>query len=433
MTGIKADPAWRASERYARAALSFIAEPADLALGAALRVSGARRVLDCVLSDRDANVLAACWPPAAEAGRAEPGSAEPGGAEVGGAEVAGAEVGCTEVGGPDRIEVRLTATAARRTVDGMRSRRAALPSPARIEAWQRDGYRLVCPGEPEWPTQLDDLGDARPIVLWVRGTADLRFACLRSVSIVGSRAATSYGSVVGTELAADVAARAFTVVSGGAYGIDACAHRGALSAGGSTVAVLASGLTFGYPKGHFELFAAISQTGVLVSERPPDHAPTRPGFLVRNRLIAALSRGTVVVEAALRSGALNTARHATELNRPIMAVPGPVTSTQSAGCHELIRGSAAVCVTGANDVVEVVGPIGEDLGLAEFGPAVPAEQLDPVTASVLAVLSIRTGRGPATIAMLAGVDLDTAMRCLGLLAAAGYAERCEKGWRTRRR
>jgi DNA processing protein len=409
VTAIKADAAWQGSDRYARAALSFVAEPGDLTIGAALRVSAARRVLDCVLSDCDASVLAPCWPPL-------PDSAS----------------GATSAD-PDRPELPLTAAAARRAVERMRSRRAALPSPARVQAWQRDGYRLVCPGEPEWPTQLDDLGDARPIVLWVRGTADLRFACLRSVSIVGSRAATSYGSVVGAELAADLAARAFTVISGGAYGIDACAHRGALSAGGSTVAVLASGLTFGYPKGHFELFAAIVQTGVMVSERPPDHAPTRPGFLVRNRLIAALSRGTVVVEAALRSGALNTARHATELNRPIMAVPGPVTSAQSAGCHELIRECGAVCVTGAADVAEVVGPIGEDLGQPEFGPAVPAEQLDPITASVLAVMSGRAGRGPATVATLAGVDLDTAMRCLGLLAAAGYAERCDTGWRAKRR
>lgn len=392
MTGIKPDLAWRANERYARAALSFVAEPADLTLGAALRLSGAQRVLDCVLSDGDPAVLAACWPG----------------------------------------DARLSAAAAGRLVERMRSRRPALPSPARIEAWQRDGFRLVCPGEPEWPTQLDDLGDARPVVLWLQGTADLRFACLRSVSIVGSRAATSYGSVVGTELAADLAARAFTVISGGAFGIDACAHRGALSAGGSTVAVLASGLTFGYPKGHAELFATVAQTGVMVSERPPDHAPTRPGFLVRNRLIAALSRGTVVVEAALRSGALNTARQAAELNRLIMAVPGPVTSPQSAGCHDLIRECGAVCVTGAADVAEVITPLGE-LGPADFGPAVPADDLDPVTASVLEVITGRTGRGPATIALLAGVDLDTAMRCLGLLAAAGQVERCDQGWRRKRR
>lgn len=397
MTPIKADPGWRANERYARAALSFVAEPGDVVLGKALRSSGPSQVLDCVLSDSDPDLLAGCWPP-------WPGS------EV----------------------VRPTPTIVRRMVERMRAHRTALPSPARIEAWLRDGYRLVCPGEPEWPTQLDDLGDSQPIVLWLRGVADLRFACLRSVSIVGSRAATSYGLVVGTELAADLAARAFAVISGGAYGIDACAHRGALSAGGSTIAVLASGLTFGYPKGHGELFETVGQTGVLVSEHPPDHAPTRPGFLVRNRLIAALSRGTVVVEAALRSGALNTARHAAELNRPVMAVPGPVTSAQSAGCHELIREYRATCVTSAADVAEVITPIGE-AAPPELGPAVPADQLDPVTASVLAALTARAGRGPATIATLAGVDLDTAIRCLGLLSAAGYAERCDKGWRARTR
>jgi DNA processing protein len=254
---------------------------------------------------------------------------------------------------------------------------------------------------------------------------------MRSVSLVGARAASAYGTYVATELAADFAAKNITVISGGAYGIDACAHRGALAVGGCTVAVLASGLSFGYPKGHAELFATIAETGLMVSEHPPDYAPSRPGFLVRNRLIAALSRGTVVVEAALRSGALNTARHARELNRPVMAVPGPVTSAQSAGCHELIREWGAVCVTSAADVIELIIPLGDGNDAGEAGPAVPADQLDPVTASVLRTMTGRTGRGPATIATLAGVDLDTAMRCLGLLAAAGYVERCDKGWRTR--
>ena len=385
MTPGRADPAWRASERYARAALSFVAEPGEAMLGALLRSAGAAQVLAAVIS------------------------------------------GDEEEGLPEA-----TGAPARSMLSRMRSRLGELPSPARLEIWESGGFRLVCPDEPEWPTQLDDLGDARPVVLWLRGVADLRFACLRSVAVVGSRAATAYGSLVATEFAAELADRAVTVISGGAYGIDACAHRGALVAGGSTVAVLASGLGFGYPKGHFELFAAIGESGVLVSESPPDKAPTRPGFLVRNRLIAALSRGTVVVEAALRSGALNTAKHARELNRPVMAVPGPVTSGQSAGCHELIREWGAVCVTGAGEVVELIVPLGEADGDPGRDPVLPAGQLDPVTASVLGTMNTRTGRGPATIATLAGVDLDTAMRCLGLLAAAGYAERCDQGWRARR-
>ncbi|HET9898335.1 MAG TPA: DNA-processing protein DprA [Streptosporangiaceae bacterium] len=376
---------WRADERRARAALSFLTEPGDLVVGDLLRSMPA------------ADLLALADSP--------DGGSVPGPAEL----------------------------AARRSIERMRARLANLPPPALLDGWQRTGFRLICPGDPEWPTQLDDLGTASPVVLWLRGAADLRFACLRSVSVVGSRAATSYGTVVGSELAANLSERAITVISGGAYGIDASAHRGALAVGGSTVAVLASGLNFGYPKGHFELFEAIAATGVMVSERPPDLAPTRPGFLVRNRLIAALSRGTVVVEAALRSGALNTARHAIELNRAVMAVPGPITSAQSAGCHELIREWGAVCVTSAADVMELIAPLGDD-DAARTGheAAVPAEVLDPVTASVLGTLSRRAGRGPATIATLAKVDLDTALRCLGLLAAAGYAERCDQGWRARR-
>jgi len=134
----------------------------------------------------------------------------------------------------------------------------------------------------------------------------------------------------------------------------------------------------------------------------------------------------------LRSGAINTARHAQELNRPVMAVPGPITSDQSAGCHELIRESVATCVTGARDVIELISPLGDAAATAAQQPAVAADGLDPVTASVLQAVAQRTGRGPATIATIAGVDLDTALRCLGLLAATGYVERCDEGWRTRK-
>lgn len=169
---------------------------------------------------------------------------------------------------------------------------------------------------------------------------------------------------------------------------------------------------------------------MLVSECPPEKAPNRPGFLVRNRVIAALSRGTIVVEAARRSGAINTARHARDLNRPVMAVPGPITSEQSAGCHDLIREWDATCVTSAREVFEMVAPLGAAEAEPEPEPATPSG-LDPVTGAVLQAVTRRTGRGPATIATIAGVDLDTALRCLGLLAAAGHIERCDQGWRTR--
>jgi len=377
-----------AQERLARAALSFLAEPGDPVLGALLRSCAPAQIVAALSPDRDpATALPA------------PAHAIPG------------------LG---------------RGVERWRARLSQIPTAARLTAWDRSGIRLVCPGEPEWPTQLEALGDARPVVLWLRGMSDLRYACLRSVSVVGARAATAYGGFVATEMAASLAERGCTVVSGGAYGIDASAHRGALSAGGPTIAVLASGLSYQYPRGHHELFATIAGQGVLVSECPPDRAPTRPGFLIRNRLIAALSRGTVVVEAALRSGALNTAKHARELCRPLMAVPGPVTSEQSAGCHELIREWGAVCVTSAADVLEHVCPLGEEQDALRLGPAVPRDSLDAVTAAVLEAVPLRGGRGPATIAGLAGVDLDTVLRCLGLLAAAGHIERCEQGWRARR-
>jgi len=375
-------------ERLARAALSFVAEPGDLVLGELLR-SRSPAELVAVLS-----------------GHGDPRAAGPAG--------------------------HRGSLAAARAMERWRARLDQIPTPARLAAWERSGIRLVCPGEPEWPTQLDTLGNAAPIVLWLRGASDLRYACLHSVSLVGARASTAYGAHVCTEMAAALAERGFTVVSGGAYGIDACAHRGALAASGLTIAVLASGLSYGYPKGHHELFAAIAARGAVVSECPPDRAPTRPGFLVRNRLIAALSRGTVVVEAALRSGALSTAKHARELCRPLMAVPGPVTSEQSAGCHELIREWGAVCVTGAAQVLEHVCPLGEEPQQQRLGPAVPRDALDEVTTAVLAAVPLRGGRGPATIAALAGADLDTALRCLGLLAAAGHIERCEQGWRARK-
>jgi DNA processing protein len=375
-------------ERRARVALSFLAQPGDPVMGVALRSRSAAEVLALVTgADADGEALLA--------GQAEEGALS-------------------------------------RALPRWRDRLGDIPTTARLAAWQQAGLRIITPDDAEWPTQLDDLGDARPLVLWVRGSADLRFCCLNSVSIVGARAASGYGNHVALEIAATLAERGISVVSGGAFGIDASSHRGALAGGGTTVAVLAGGLEFGYPRGHAELFLAIAASGVLISECPPSRGPTRPGFLVRNRLIAALSRGTVVVEAALRSGALNSARHARELCRPVMAVPGPVTSEQSAGCHELIRDYGAMCVTCASDVLDEIGsPGGAGSGL-RLGAAVPRDSLDPVTLAVLEELPVRGGRGPASVAVRAGVDLDTALRCLGLLAAGGFADRCEAGWRAKK-
>ncbi|MCY9787831.1 DNA-protecting protein DprA [Nocardiopsis sp. EMB25] len=307
-------------------------------------------------------------------------------------------------------------------------RAAAVDADALLSASAEAGIRFVVPGDPEWPGRLEALdlpGGGRSHGLWVRGRGDLRNLCLRSVAVVGARAATAYGEHVASELSYDLAARSVVVVSGGAYGIDGAAHRAA-HAVGDTVVVLACGLDVDYPKGHAGLFADVVRSGVLVSERPVGAAPRAPDFLVRNRLIAALTPGTVVVEAGRRSGALNTASHAVEMHRTLMAVPGPVTSAMSVGCHILLRDWQAGCVTCADDVVAQVVPLDDEP--PGPGPLRVAADLDPETARVLEAVP-RAGAGTATIAAHSGATLGQAMRSLGLLAAAGYVERCATGWR----
>jgi DNA processing protein len=238
-----------------------------------------------------------------------------------------------------------------------RSRLHSVPADAGLAGSQQQDARLICPGDQDWPVQLEDLGAAQPYALWVRGTAGLRSLCQRAVAIVGSRAATAYGAHIATQIAASLSGQGWTIVSGAAYGIDAAAHHGALvAAGGATIAVLACGVDHAYPRGHVDLLASIAAHGAVISEYPPGQLPQRRRFLARNRLIAALTAGTVVVEAELRSGALNTARHARGLGRPTMTVPGPVTSSASGGCHQLIRDGQATCITCAADVIADVSP-----------------------------------------------------------------------------
>ncbi|MEU3140565.1 DNA-processing protein DprA [Nocardiopsis alba] len=288
------------------------------------------------------------------------------------------------------------------------------------------GVRFVAPGDPEWPGRLDERPGGRDCHgLWVRGHGDLRNLCLRSVGIVGARAASPYGEYVASELAHGLAERSFTVVSGGAYGIDGAAHRAAMTTG-RTVAVLACGLDVDYPRGHAGLFTEVARHGALVSERPVGRTPRAPDFLIRNRLIAALTSGTVVVEAGRRSGALNTAAHADELHRVLMAVPGPVTSATSVGCHRLLKEGRAVCVTGVDDVVEQIAPLDE---LSTMGGPLPVHtDLSAETARVLAAVGTR-GAGTAGVARASGEGLEQTMRSLGLLAAAGLVERSPTGWR----
>lgn len=248
--------------------------------------------------------------------------------------------------------------AIRKAMPRWRARLASVPSRDGIARHVDAGIRLVCPGDAEWPEQLQDLGDRKPYALWLRGNADLRFSSTRSVAIVGSRAATAYGSYVAADLAGSIAAEGWTILSGAAFGIDAAAHQGALGADGVTVAVLACGVNLPYPVGHAELLDAIAARGVIVSEYPPGTHASRLRFLARSRLIAALATATLVIEAGARSGSMHAARQAHDLGRPLMAVPGPITSEQSVGCHALIREWQATLVTSAAEVIECLSAQG---------------------------------------------------------------------------
>ncbi|UXY32765.1 DNA-processing protein DprA [Streptomyces sp. HUAS TT20] len=309
--------------------------------------------------------------------------------------------------------------------------RAAQAEPRRdLDTAREAGVRFVYPGGGEWPAQLDDLGDARPMGLWVRGSPSLRIWALRSVAVVGARACTEYGAHMASTLAAGLAERGWVVVSGGAYGVDGAAHRGALGASGATVAVLACGVDRPYPRGHTELIARIAEQGLVVGELPPGDHPTPSRFVLRNRVIAALTRGTVVVEAAYRSGSLVTARAAQRLGRFTMGVPGPVTSGLSAGVHELLRGEAAL-VTDAAEVVELVGDMGE-LAPVRRGPVLPRDLLEPAARQVLAAVPGSRAARPGEIARGAQTTEDEAIARLYELRSLGYVERHDDGWKLTR-
>lgn len=307
-----------------------------------------------------------------------------------------------------------------------------------LDLADRGGTRVVCPGDPEWPPGLAALAQARqgpddagePWALWVRGSMSLVTACEQAVAVVGARAASGYGTHVAAELGASLAERGWTVVSGAAFGIDAAAHRGALVSGGLTVAVLAGGVDVPYPRAHAPLLERIAADGLIVSESPPGSPPYRRSFLFRNRVIAALSGGTVLVEAGLRSGALNTARHARRLGKPLMVVPGPVTSATSAGCNQLLRTlrEEVAAVTCAADILEEVGPVGTLSDRPKVPPG-PRDGLSELMVRVLDAIPARGAVGPAVIARAVGQRPDIVLAILGPLAAEGLVERCADGYR----
>ena len=379
------------ASRFALAAWTTIAEPGDGDVGTLVRVLGAVDALRLVIDDAPSAHIAALL------------------SERVGGEIAAERRRWTEAQKRWQPRVKLSTTLLALRQGG------------------RYAMRFVVPGDEEWPVQLGDLGEHTPFALWVRGDVCKLSALERSVALVGARAATGYGEHVAVECSSGLVDRGYAVVSGGAYGIDGTAHRGALASKGITVAVLAGGLDRFYPAGHEQLIGRIVERGVVVAEVPPGTTPTKWRFLLRNRLIAALSSATVVVEAGWRSGSLNTANHAATLGRPLGAVPGPVTSSASAGCHRLLRENAAVCVTNAEEMAELAGA----------SPTAPASERvaddsrpDPTgtRTRVLDALSKTTPRSIERIAELSGLGLDRVRAELGLLELDGLVRERQRGW-----
>ncbi|MEP9381112.1 DNA-processing protein DprA [Nocardioides sp. KR10-350] len=299
----------------------------------------------------------------------------------------------------------------------------------------RLGIRFVIPGDAEWPAQVEDLFGQEPVQertgvplgLWVKGP--LRLGDLdRSVAVVGSRSATSYGVDAAGQIAYGIADKGFVVVSGGAIGIDAAAHRGALAARGRTVAVLACGVDRFYPKENMRLLQAALDTGALVSELAPGLPVTRMRFLARNRVIAALARGTVLAEAAPRSGALNTANWTTKLNRQLMCVPGPISAIQSLGVLEQVRSGKGMIVTRGEEALELVSRPGEFLVEERRGPERKRDRLSTRHRQVLDGVPAGRGGSSLSISRSSGVAFAEVASALLHLEKAGLVERVPDGW-----
>lgn len=284
------------------------------------------------------------------------------------------------------------------------------------------GTRVLAPGDPMWPETFHELGPHAPVVLWVRGDASLLNKT--SLAVVGARACTGYGSHITAEIVDGVCASGVAIVSGAAYGVDAVAHRTALAVEGATIAVLAGGIDRPYPQGHVELLTQIGKNGLVCSEMVPGSAPTRWRFLQRNRLVAAMARATLVTEAGVRSGSLNTAGHASELSRALGAVPGPVTSPASAGCHKLVRDYNATLVTNAADAQELLG-IGADVALFDLEPG--ADRPLPLHRRVLDALPLRGARGLTEVTTEAGVTRAEARGALAELELLGHVAKVATG------
>lgn len=314
-----------------------------------------------------------------------------------------------------------------RNGDALAARLAGFDVQGAMERAGRCGARIITRVDREWPTQIDALAEQTPFALWVTGAADLRLLALRSLAVVGARACTAYGEDIARSWSADLASEQWCVLSGAAYGIDAAAHRGALAADGTTIAILAGGVDVPYPRAHTALLARIADQGLVISETPPGESVRRQRFLSRNRIIAALGRATLVVEAAVRSGTASTAHAAAAMNRPVLAVPGPVTSAASAGCHRMISDGEAI----------LVGDVSELLDLLDLGRGMAPRDGDRTARDALGtrervVLDALPGRGAVgldTLIRSAGLAGGDVMAAMGVLVAQGLVVEEAGGWR----
>ena len=303
-----------------------------------------------------------------------------------------------------------------------------------LECWQRrlnivnvdlaidtlsslNGY-LLSSDSPLWPRGLFDLGNSAPSVLWVLGQK-MVFENQSTISVVGSRIASSYGLEVTKDLVQSTVRNGYVTISGGALGIDASAHKSSLLAGGKTIAVMAGGLDRLYPPRNLDLFEEIKLSGAVISEMPPGAAPARWRFLQRNRLIAAIGQATVVVEAGFKSGSINTAGHANELDRPVGAVPGPINSTRSAGCHRLIKERRAELISTPSDLDELLGIRNQSAG--------PNTGLSGNQTRVLDSFGYFE-QGVERVATISGTTLSEAGFALESLAKLGLVLRTSNGW-----
>lgn len=282
------------------------------------------------------------------------------------------------------------------------------------------GATLLTPLSEMWPNSLNDLEFSMPHCLWVRSQNLDAISAMPALAIVGSRVSSSYGEWVTSEIVSDSTARGLSIVSGGAYGIDSIAHRTALAQNQFTVAFMAGGIDRLYPSGNTEMLEAIARQGALIAEQAPGASPTKWRFLQRNRLIAALGQATVVVEAGYRSGALNTVTHAQNLQRPIAAVPGAITSQASAGCNQLIRAAGAEMICSVSDAA--------DLALGKQGWFQP--ELGGLGAFETRALDAMNTRPQSDLAIAsrAGLTHKEIACALGQLSLLGFVEQTDRGW-----